>query len=87
MIDEGQVASRAELARKLGLSRARVTQMLQLLSLDPSIIDAIVQLGDPMSGPLVSERSLRRLIGMERDQQAQWLTRVIGSPVRVDSPI
>jgi ParB-like chromosome segregation protein Spo0J len=45
MIDEGQAASRAELARRLGVSRARVTQMLRLLTLDPSVIDAIVQLG------------------------------------------
>lgn len=46
MIDEGEVASRAELARRLGVSRARVAQMLQLLMLCPTIIDAIVQLAD-----------------------------------------
>lgn len=63
MIDEGEVSSRAELARHLGVSRARVTQVLQLLEMDPSVIDAIVQLGDPMSERIVSERSLRQLVG------------------------
>ena len=87
MIEDGTVGSRAELARHLGVSRARVTQVLQLLTLSPSVIDATVQLGDPLSERIVSQRSLRSLAGMERDQQAQWLTRVLGSPIRVESPI
>ncbi len=61
--------------------------MLGLLKLDPSVIDAMVQLGDPMPGRFVSERSLRILAGMERDQQAQWLTRVLGSPTLDDSQL
>ena len=79
MLDEDEVGSRAELARVLGVSRARVTQVLQLLTLCPSVFDAIVQLGDPMTEPIVSERSLRTLAGMDRHQQAQWLTRVLGT--------
>jgi hypothetical protein len=73
MIDEGQVASRDELAQTLGVSRARVSQMLRLLTLCPSIIDAIVQLGDPMSQRMVSERSLRRVVRMAHQGQLQWL--------------
>ena len=78
MIDVGEVASRAELAKRLGVSRARISQMLQLLTLSPSVIDAIVQLGDPLSGPLVSERSLRQLIRMDHRQQESWLNGVLG---------
>ena len=69
MIDDGQVRSRAELATRLGVSRARVTQMLQLLKLNPSIIDAIVQLGDPLPEPTVTERHLRPLARLDRGQQ------------------
>jgi hypothetical protein len=75
MIDGGQVGSRAALARRLGVSRARVTQVLQLLTLAPTVIDAIVQLGDPLSEPVVSERSLRQLVSMDHPRQVRWLAR------------
>lgn len=32
MLDAGEVKNRAELARRLGLSRARITQILQIIS-------------------------------------------------------
>ena len=34
MIDNGQVNNQSDIARKLGISRARVTQILNLLKLD-----------------------------------------------------
>lgn len=58
----GECASRAELARSLGISRARVTQMLQMLNLAPDVVKAILDLGDPMPGRWVTERALRRLV-------------------------
>ena len=77
IIDGGEVASRAELSRRLGVSRARITQVLQLLTLSPSVIDAIVQLGDPLSEQIVSERSLRQVVRMDHRQQGQWLNRAL----------
>ena len=73
MIDDGQVASRKELARTLGVSRARVSQMLGLLKLDPSVIDAIVHLGDPLLEPIVTERRLRPLTKLDPSQQLRRL--------------
>ncbi|MCK5117491.1 MAG: hypothetical protein KAR44_12895 [Candidatus Aegiribacteria sp.] len=52
--------SRAELARKLGLSRARVIQMLNLLGLPEMLISEIEGMGDYWSRQLVTERQLRR---------------------------
>ena len=82
MIDGGQVGSRAALARRLGVSRARVTQVLNLLSLNPSVIDAIVQLGDPLVAPAISERSLRQLVRMDRRHRLQWLKGAFGTRER-----
>jgi hypothetical protein len=45
MIACGQVSSRAVLARRVGVSRARVTQVLQLRTLTPKVIEAVEQLG------------------------------------------
>jgi len=55
VLDNGECATRADLARMLGVSRPRVTQVLDLLELAPEVISAIAALGDPMAGPLVSE--------------------------------
>ena len=54
--------SRADLARKLGLSRARVTQILNLLELPEIMITEIEEMGDYWSRQLVTERQLRRSI-------------------------
>ena len=46
-LDGGVVRARAELARKLGVSRARVTQVLNLLKPPPVVQGGFVAAGDP----------------------------------------
>jgi len=62
MLDSGEVKNQAELARIKGISRARVTQILNLLKLDKSIIDHLEQIGDPMDRKVISIRKLRKII-------------------------
>ena len=57
---EMEEMSRADLARKLKLSRARVTQMLNLLKLPAELITGIEEMGDHWSRQLITERKLRR---------------------------
>jgi hypothetical protein len=61
-LDRGEVSSRAELARKLGVSRARVTQVLNLLKLSRGAVRKIEALGDPLEVPIVTERQLRPVV-------------------------
>jgi ParB-like chromosome segregation protein Spo0J len=61
MIDSGKAKNQAELARIKSISRARVTQILNLLKLDKNIIDKFEQIGDPMHERIFSERKLRDL--------------------------
>ena len=60
MLDSGEAKTQAELARIKGISRARVTQTINLLRLDKSIIDNLEQIGDPMDKKVISERELRK---------------------------
>ena len=69
MLLEGKCASRADLARKLGVTRARVTQVLGLLELTPEVVEALSGLGDPLPEPLVTERGLRSLLGLPSKEQ------------------
>jgi esterase/lipase len=62
MIDRGEVKNQAELARIKSISRARVTQILNLLKLDNNIIDNLEKIGDPMDRKVISERELRKII-------------------------
>jgi hypothetical protein len=58
----GKYVSRADLSRKIGVSRARVTQILNLLKLPADIIDKAYAMGDPLPKRVVTERNLRLLL-------------------------
>jgi len=59
MIESGDVKNQAELAQLKGVSRARITQILNLLKLDSLIIQEIEKLGDPLKSKVITERMLR----------------------------
>jgi hypothetical protein len=77
----GDVLSRADLARTLGVSRARVTQVLGLLRLTPEIITKVRSMGDPLVQTLVSEKSLRRLVLLPPDDQWRAISEIAGEEV------
>lgn len=62
-------SSRADLARNLGIPRARVTQLLNLLKIHQELFKLIITLGDPMSSPIVTERKLRLAINHSNEQK------------------
>ena len=69
-LDKNKVSSRAELARKLGVSRARVTQVLRLLELSPKVLCMVRALGDPLDYLIMTERQLRPVVRCKfRDQK------------------
>jgi hypothetical protein len=63
----------------LGVLRARVTQVLRLLDLAPETTEAIVALGDPLPGPIVSERMLRPLLELPSELQERALQAALQS--------
>ena len=69
MIDSGEVINQVELARIKGISRARVTQILNLLNLDSSIIQELERLGDPLNSKIISERKLRSYVNKSSKKQ------------------
>ena len=74
MLDSGQARSQADIARIHSVSRAKVTQMMNLLKLDQEIRDYIVGLDDTdkrLKG--LTERRLRPLSTIE-DMEIQKLS-------------
>ena len=73
-IDRGAIADRADVARKLGLTRARVTQLLDLLLLAPDLQAAILALEAVDGAEPMAERALRAVAhaGTWAEQRAAW---------------
>lgn len=66
-LESGEVKSQADLARRLCVSRARITQTMNLLKLAPEIQRFIVNLeGTDKRLQLPTERRLRPLVQIEK---------------------
>ena len=65
LLESGKVASQAEIARREGITRARVTQVIAMLRLAPEIQENILAMPDGTGRPSVTERSLRPLTRSE----------------------
>ena len=63
MLARGEVNRRSELATRFGITRARVTQVLALNRLEPSIW------AHALAHPRVSERALRPLLQLGHSEQ------------------
>lgn len=70
-IDDGEVPSRAALARELGVTRAHVTQTLRLLQLAPSVQQTLLDLGDPIVGRQLGMHALRSMARKSLTEQ-EW---------------
>lgn len=60
-IDAGEIRDQAQAARRLGITRARVTQLLYLTLLCPRIQDAVLRLETKRDTRRVGERLVRRV--------------------------
>ena len=71
LIDAGRIADRAEVARRLRWTRARVSQVMDLLLLAPDTQEAVLFLD---AGSHVTERALRAVVRHEdwREQRRVW---------------
>lgn len=87
LIDDGVVESQAEIARLSHVSRARVTQIMNMLHLAPDIQDAILHLPPTLSGrdPIreVHIKPIAKLVDWN-EQRDEWRAAMadcqVGSP-------
>ncbi|GAB4366196.1 MAG: hypothetical protein Kow00128_09410 [Deltaproteobacteria bacterium] len=73
-LDTGEVRNQAEIARREGITRARVTQVMGLLKLAPEIQEHILSMPAAIRRPAVTERALRPIAQLENatDQKARF---------------
>jgi hypothetical protein len=68
-LDLGVVANQADIARREGVTRARVTQVLMLLHLAPDIQETILNIQERSNPPRIPERVLRPIARIENPKQ------------------
>lgn len=73
LLKSGEVSNQAEIARREGITRARVTQVMGLLRLDPVIQQQILVMPDTARRPVITERALRPIAQLQEpaDQRAR----------------
>ena len=74
LIENSVVANFAEIARIMGISRARVTQIMELLYLAPEIQEHILSLPSEGRSVMVPERVAREITGVPiwKEQCKMW---------------
>jgi hypothetical protein len=81
LLGEGTIGSGAELARLGGVSRARITQILNLRHLAPAIQEEILLTTPGSQVTKVTERAVRRLTGvLDWRQQRMLFEQLVGNP-------
>jgi hypothetical protein len=68
-LGDGKFTSSAAPTLHVNISRARVTQILNLLKLAPNVVEMISSLGDLLRSHIISKRRLRPLLALNTDQQ------------------
>ena len=78
-IERGDVPDAATVARRLGLTRARVSQLLDLCLLAPDLQERVLELDAVDGAEPVSERALRAVAhaGSWEEQRVAWGSRLL----------
>ena len=79
MLDKGQFKSKAELGRYFGVSRVRVVQMLNLLKLEPQVIEKLKAAGETFNKRLLGEKTLRTLVSLDPDKQMEKISSILSA--------
>jgi len=73
-MEQGEFRDYADMSRALGFTRARITQLMDLLLLAPDIQDQILHIELPAGAPQPTERALRRVLRTPvwSEQRSYW---------------
>lgn len=77
-IESDQIANQAQIAQQEGITRARVTQVMSLLRLNPEIQEAILAMSDSFSRTHVTEHALRPITQFSAREQVEAFRELMG---------
>ena len=79
LLESGEATNQSAIARREGISRVRVTQVMSMLRLAPEIQERVLAMPETIRRSAISERTLRPIAQLEdvTDQKARF-QRLIG---------
>ena len=77
MYEDASYQSMEKVAQELGITRARVSQMLNLLKLDHRIIDFIQNLTNPRQSNFWNEHRLRSIAVLPKEKQYDKFKKIL----------
>jgi hypothetical protein len=77
LLDAGEARNRTDLGRRFRLTRARVTQLMNLLNLHPMLASYVRSLPPGTPPKWVTERSLRRIVRLPLEKQLAAAKKVV----------
>jgi len=81
LLESGEVPNQAAIARRGGITRAWVTQIMSMLRLGPAIQQHILAMPDATRRPTITERALRPIAQLEdRNQQREVFQALLRRP-------
>lgn len=69
LLESGEASNQAAIARREGITRARVTQVMGLLRLAPEIQQHVLSLPDMVRRPAITERALRPIAQIDSPKE------------------
>ena len=69
LLESGDVANQADIARREGITRARVTQVMGMLRFAPEIQQHVLSLPDMVRRPAITERALRPIAQIDSPKE------------------
>ena len=69
LLESGDATNQADIARREGITRARVTQIMGMLRLAPEIQQHILAMPETVGRPAISERALRSITMFDDEHQ------------------
>ena len=69
LLESGEAANQAGIARREGITRARVTQVMGMLRLAPEIQEHVLSMPDMVRRPAITERRLRPIVQIEERKE------------------
>jgi hypothetical protein len=78
ILESGKISNKADIARREGFTRARVTQVMGMLRLAPEIQQHILSFSPTFRRPAITERALRPITPFEaRGEQLREFQRLL----------
>jgi len=76
-LEDGTYKSQGDIARQLGTTQPRVSQVLSLLNLAPTVVKTLTDLGPVLGRPFISRKKLLLIAELPAKEQKRYVKEML----------